>query len=70
MPVHEGHTLLRELPAEAVDTLLALAGPQSGSVQAMVELRSAFRHRAAHTVTVIGYWRRRSLRLSPATRPQ
>ncbi len=68
MPTHENHALLRELPAEAVDALLALAGPESGSVQAIIELRqlggalareprhrSAFCHRdAAFTLTTIG----------------
>lgn len=68
MPTHEDHTLLRELPAEAVDALLAMAGPGSGSVQAIVELRqfggalsreprhrSAFCHRdAAFSLATIG----------------
>ncbi|WP_422749795.1 FAD-binding oxidoreductase [Mycobacterium sp. WMMD1722] len=54
MPVSENHTLLREVDAAAVDALLAVAGPGSGSVQAIVELRmlgGAFarepRHRSA-----------------------
>lgn len=68
MPVHENHTLLSQLPAEAVDALLAVAGPGSGSLQAIVELRmlggamgrqpghrSAFCHRdAAFALTTIG----------------
>lgn len=60
LPALEAATLLRELPAEAVDTVLALAGPGSPSPQLMVELRrlggalgrpgahpSAFAHREA-----------------------
>ncbi|MCK0174670.1 FAD-binding oxidoreductase [Mycolicibacterium sp. F2034L] len=54
MPVWENHTLLRGVDAEAVEALLAVAGPGSGSVQAIVELRmlgGAFarepRHRSA-----------------------
>ncbi|WP_083409835.1 FAD-binding oxidoreductase [Mycolicibacterium rutilum] len=39
LPVHEDHAVLRELTAEAVDALLAAAGPQSASLQAIVELR-------------------------------
>ena len=68
MPVHEGHTLLSELPVDAVDALLTVAGPGSGSPQAIVELRllggalarqprhrSAFCHRdAAFALTTIG----------------
>lgn len=68
MPVHEEHCLLRELPAEAVEALLAAAGPESGSPQAIVELRllggamarppqhrSAFCHREAmFSVNAIG----------------
>lgn len=68
MPVFEDHALLRELPAAAVDALLAVAGPSAGSMQAIVELRllggalarpaahrSAFCHRdAAFTLTTIG----------------
>ncbi len=68
MPTHEDHTLLRELPAEAVDALLEVAGPGSGSVQAIVEVRqlggalsreprhrSAFCHRdAPFSLAVIG----------------
>lgn len=68
MPVHENHTLLRELPAEALDALLAVAGLDSGSPQVIVELRmlggalaraprhpSAFCHRdAAFALTTIG----------------
>ncbi|MDY6997108.1 MAG: FAD-binding oxidoreductase [Actinomycetota bacterium] len=68
MPVNEDHALLSDLPAEAVDALLAVAGPGSGSPQVIVELRllggalarpgrhrSAFCHRdAAFAVTVIG----------------
>ncbi|HEY3437937.1 MAG TPA: FAD-binding protein [Actinotalea sp.] len=60
LPGLDAATLLRELPAEAVDTVLALAGPGSHSPQLIVELRrlggalgrpgrhrSAFVHRAA-----------------------
>ncbi|WP_026910926.1 FAD-binding oxidoreductase [Patulibacter minatonensis] len=68
LPGHEDSSLLRELPAEAVDALLALAGPAVRSPQAVVELRllggalarpaahtSAFCHRgAAFTLSVIG----------------
>ncbi len=68
MPVHEGHALLRELPSEAVEALLAVAGPGSGSVQTIVELRllggalareprhaSALCHRdAAYALATIG----------------
>lgn len=68
MPVHENHALLRELPAEAVDALLAVAGPSSGSSQVIVQLRllggalaraprhgSAFCHRnAAFALITIG----------------
>jgi len=68
MPVYENHALLGELPAEAVESLLAVAGPDTGSLQAIVELRqlggalarpgahrSAFCHRdAAFSLTVIG----------------
>ncbi|MGY1637489.1 FAD-binding oxidoreductase [Geodermatophilus sp. SYSU D00742] len=39
MPTHDRGTLLRELPAEAVDALLAVAGPQVDVPLAMVELR-------------------------------
>jgi FAD/FMN-containing dehydrogenase len=39
MPTHEATDLLRELPADAVEALLALAGPGSGSPQTVVELR-------------------------------
>lgn len=67
MPVYEDQALLRELPAEAVDALLAVAGPGSGSPQVIVELRllggalareprhpSALCHRdAAFTLTTI-----------------
>lgn len=67
-PVHGEHTLLREMAPEAVEALLAVAGPESGSVQAIVELRllggalarpgrhrSAFCHPgAAYMVTTIG----------------
>lgn len=68
MPVNEDHALLSELPAEAVDAILAVAGPGSQSPQVIVELRmlggamarepqhrSAFCHRnAAFALTVIG----------------
>jgi FAD/FMN-containing dehydrogenase len=54
MPVWENHTLLRGVDVEAVEALLAVAGPGSGSVQTIVELRmlgGAFarepRHRSA-----------------------
>jgi FAD binding domain len=59
MPTHEASALLRELTPAAVDALLAAAGPDSGSVQTIVELRllggaiargeqrSAFCHRDA-----------------------
>ena len=67
-PVSESSDLLRELPAEAVDALLATTGPGSGSPQAVVELRQlggavaraprvpgALCHRdAAFTLNVIG----------------
>jgi hypothetical protein len=66
--VHESHSLLKEFTAEAVEALLAVAGPDAGSMQVIVELRllggalgrparhrSAFCHRgAAFTVTTIG----------------
>ncbi|WP_433383503.1 FAD-binding oxidoreductase [Actinoplanes sp. CA-142083] len=39
MPVHEGAELLHDLPTEAVDALLAVAGPAAGSPQVIVELR-------------------------------
>ena len=51
MPVIEDQALLSELPAEAVDALLAVAGPGSGSPQVIVELRmlgGAFARPAAH----------------------
>lgn len=68
MPVHEQVSLLRELPAEAVSALVAAAGPGSGSLQTIVEVRhlggavarepqrrSAFCHRdTAFTVLAIG----------------
>ncbi|CRZ15538.1 FAD-binding oxidoreductase [Mycolicibacterium neworleansense] len=68
MPIYEHHTLLRELTAETVEVLLGAAGPDSGSVQTIVEVRmlggalaregqhrSAFCHRdAAFAVAVIG----------------
>lgn len=68
MPATETSCLLRELTAETVEALLALAGPASGSPQAIVELRllggaiareaeqrSAFCHRrAAFSVLAIG----------------
>ncbi|MBV5245495.1 MULTISPECIES: FAD-binding oxidoreductase [Mycolicibacterium] len=68
MPINEDQALLRELPPEAVEALLAAAGPESGSPQAIVELRhlggalareathrSAFCHRnAAFSLAVIG----------------
>lgn len=68
MPTHEAADLLRELPREAVDALLAVAGPSSPSPQVIVELRqlggaisreprhaSAVSHRdAAFALNVIG----------------
>jgi hypothetical protein len=68
MPVSEYHPLLRELTSETVDLILCAAGPDSGSVQTIVDIRmlggalareglhrSAFCHRdAACSLTVIG----------------
>ncbi|MGU3291016.1 FAD-binding oxidoreductase [Williamsia sp. M5A3_1d] len=68
MPAYQDHALLASLPIEAVEALLAVAGPDSGSPQTIVELRrlggalarpaidpSAFCHRGAeYTVMVIG----------------
>lgn len=68
MPVYEDQVLLREFGSDAVDILLAAAGPGSPSVQTIVEVRllggamarqaphrSAFCHRqAAYAVTIIG----------------
>ncbi len=68
MPISEDQALLSALPGEAVDALLAVAGPESGSPQVIVELRmlggalarqprhrSAFCHRdAAFSLAVIG----------------
>ncbi|MHC9293302.1 FAD-binding oxidoreductase [Mycobacterium sp. LTG2003] len=68
MPIYEHQTLLREFNADAVDVMLAAAGPDTGSVQTIVEVRmlggalareprhrSAFCHRdAAYAVTIIG----------------
>lgn len=68
MPINEDHTLLRELTPEAVDAVLAAAGPGAGSPQVIVKLRllggamareprhdSAFCHRnAAYSLAVIG----------------
>lgn len=68
MPVHENGTLLGELGEEAVEALLALAGPGSQSPQIVVEVRllggamsrpaaqrSAFCHRqAAYNLMTIG----------------
>lgn len=68
MPVYENQALLASLPAEAVDALLALAGPTTESLQTIVELRhlggafarqpwypSALCHRdAAYALTTIG----------------
>jgi hypothetical protein len=68
MPTHEDSALLRELPAEAIDALLAAVGPDSGSPQVIAELRllggalarpaahaSAFSHRdAAFSLLTIG----------------
>lgn len=51
MPVHEDHAVLRALPTEAVNALLAVAGPNSGSPQVIVELRllgGAFARPGAH----------------------
>jgi hypothetical protein len=68
MPINEDHALLREVTPEAVDAILAAAGPEAGSPQVIVELRllggamareprhgSAFCHRdAAYSLAVIG----------------
>lgn len=68
MPMHENHTLLREVTPETVEALLGAAGPEAGSVQAVVEIRmlggalaregrhrSAFCHRdAAFAVSTVG----------------
>ncbi|MCO8275890.1 FAD-binding oxidoreductase [Actinoplanes sp. TRM 88003] len=68
MPVIEETDLLTSFPAEAVDALLAVAGPDAGSPQVIVELRqlggalaeppaqpSALCHRdAAFALTIIG----------------
>jgi FAD/FMN-containing dehydrogenase len=68
MPVHERAMLLRELPAQAVDALLAVAGPDAACPQVIVEMRlmggaiarapkvpSAVCHRdAAYTIMTIG----------------
>ncbi|KMO80353.1 FAD-binding oxidoreductase [Mycolicibacterium obuense] len=68
MPVTENHALLSQLTPDAVEALLAVAGPGSGSPQAIVELRmlggalareprhrSAFCHRdAAFCMATIG----------------
>jgi hypothetical protein len=68
MPVQDRALLLRELPAEGVDALLAVAGPDSPCPQTIVELRllggaiaraprvpSAVSHRdAAFTLMTIG----------------
>jgi FAD/FMN-containing dehydrogenase len=68
MPAYETAALLSALPAEAVDALLAVAGPQAGSPQVVVEVRqlggalarppvldSALCHRdAAYTLLTIG----------------
>ena len=68
MPVHEDAALLRSLPPQAVDELVAAAGPGSGSPQVVVEVRrlggavarapghpSAFCHRdAEYHLLVVG----------------
>ena len=68
MPVYENQALLNALPEEAVDALLAVAGPGVESLQTIVELRqlggafareprhpSALCHRdAAYALTTIG----------------
>ncbi|MCX6469263.1 MAG: FAD-binding oxidoreductase [Corynebacteriales bacterium] len=68
MPAFQDHTLLASLPADAVEALLAVTGPDSGSPQTIVELRrlggalarpaadpSAFCHRdVEYTLMVIG----------------
>jgi hypothetical protein len=83
MPVHEEHPLLRELTPEAVEALLAVAGPESGSAQTIVELRmlggalarparhrSAFCHRgAAFALTIIGVLVPRMAEMGPHTGP-
>lgn len=67
MPAHERHTLLSDLTVDGVETLLATAGPDSGSPQAITEVRllggalsrsdrpSAFCHRTAtYSLLLIG----------------
>jgi FAD/FMN-containing dehydrogenase len=39
LPAYESSDLLRDLPAEAADALLGVAGPEAGSPQVIVELR-------------------------------
>ena len=39
MPALSAHRMLRDLPAEAVDAFLAVAGPESGSTLLMAEIR-------------------------------
>jgi hypothetical protein len=39
LPAHEAAAVLTDFPAEAADTLLAMAGPGSGSPQILVEVR-------------------------------
>ncbi len=51
MPTHEDSALLRELPSDALDALLAAVGPGSGSPQVIAELRllgGALARPAAH----------------------
>lgn len=38
-PVSESHTLLSEFTSETVDVILGAAGPDSGSVQTIVDIR-------------------------------
>ena len=55
MPAREATGLLRELPAPAIDALLEVAGPRSGSPQTIVELRQlggAYARPAAHASAV------------------
>lgn len=68
MPIHEAQVLLHDLDSDAVSVVLDAAGPGSGSVQTIVEIRmlggamarqaphpSAFCHRnAKYAVTLIG----------------
>jgi hypothetical protein len=80
LPSRERSALLAELPEAAVEALIAAAGPGSGSVQVIVELRllggalarpaavaSAFSHRdAAYSLMVIGVLAPQIAELVPA----